>query len=200
MSVRRRLMWAVPVLLAASAVLAGCGLSGNDEPEAIAPEDVPAELLDPNPSSSTSTPAVGVPVSVYLLERDGEQERLAVVTRPVADPADPGQRVEAVLGPRMQDEIDAGLQTSIPVDTVLNDTQLDADTGVVTIDLSSELFNVEGEELSKAFAQIVYTVFEVDGVRQVRFLIDGQPGQALDDGGVGRDTVTLAHYRAYAPE
>jgi len=186
--------------MAGALLLGGCGLSENGEPQAIPPGNLPPELLDPDPSSSTSVPGAGTPVAIYLLASDGEVERLVAVPREIPELDEPGQRVDAVLRPLTEAEVDGGFSTFIPGDTVLLDTELDQETGIVTVNLSNELFSVEGESLSKAFAQIVYSVFEDERVREVRFRRDGETIQAQDDGGAGRDTVTKADYRAFAPE
>ncbi len=190
---------ALAVALVLAAVAAGCGLSENDEPRVISAADLPTELVDPSPSSSTtkapSPTTTSVPV-YYLVQQDGVP-RLVAVAREVADPTRPRDRLAALLVPPTPDEQAAGILTSIPADTVLIDTKLKGDE--VVIDLSRSLFDVQGEELRNAFAQMVWTATEVEGVRRVRFLVDGEEFRVPDAGGIEQpgavqrsDYVTLA--------
>ena len=78
---------------------------------------------------------------------------------------------------------------------------LDPDTGELVLDLSSEFLSIEGPELPKAFAQIVWTVMELDGVRQVRFLVDGEAIRAQDADGAEQDgPVSRSNYTSLRPE
>lgn len=195
-----RARWLAVPILAMLPLLAGCGLTEQGEPQVIASENLPPDLLDPNPLPST-TPSGGTAlVSVYLFERVGDTERLAEVRRPAANAVAPAERIAALLSQPTEEEADAGLTTRIPPDTVLLDVVHDEDARELVVNLSDELFSIQGEELAKAFAQIVWTVSELDGVRQVRFLVDGEARNALDARGVEKEgPVTRADYAALAP-
>lgn len=190
--------------LAVLALLGGCGLSENGEPQAIAPENLPPGLLDPNPVSSTTLPQSPgtTTVAVYFLMRDGDGERLVKVEREVANATEPGDRIGALFSQPTSTEAEEGLTTRIPADTVLVDVPVvDDEANELVVDLSNEFTSsIEGEELAKAFAQIVYTVTAIDGVRQVRFLVDGKEIRAPDAEGVEKEgAVTRADYAALAP-
>ena len=176
---------AVLLAVALLAAGAGCGLSENSEPRIIAAGDLPEELVSPS-DASTSTTAVQSPtktvVSVYYVFQVDGVTRLTARPREVADATSPGERLAALLLPPTPDELAAGILTSIPADTVLIDTEQSGDELVV--DLSASLFDVQGEELRNAFAQIVWTATEVASVRRVRFLVDGQEVRAPDAGGI----------------
>jgi spore germination protein GerM len=196
----RRLL---PLLVAALLVaVAGCGLTENDAPQVIASENLPPDLLDPNPGSSTSVAGTGEtePAPVFLIERDGDTTRLRAVDREVIDADEPGQRLVVLLMPPSEDELADGLITSIPTDTVLLDTDLDEEARELVVDLSDEIFAIQSSELANAFAQIVYTATEVEGVSQVRFLVEGEEIQTLDGEGRPVDgAVTRADYVALNP-
>jgi spore germination protein GerM len=182
--------------------LTGCGLSEQEAPQAIAPENLPPALLDPSPASSTTVPDPGetTPVTVYLLERVGNTSRLRPVEREVTDPTAPGQRITVLLTPPSAAEVEEGVITSIPADTVLLNSSLDEESGELVVDISDELLAIQGSELANAFAQIVYTATEADGVRQVRFLVEGDETDALNaDGRPVQRAVTRADYAALAP-
>jgi spore germination protein GerM len=198
--VTRRLLVALLAVLALAA--GGCGLSEDGDPNAIAPENLPPDLLDPTPDTSTTiSQQPGTSVGVYLLEEAGDEVRLVEVPRDVADESDPGDRLGALFAQPSEQEATAGLITSIPADTMLRAMPvLNEETSELVLDLSSEFLSIEGPELPKAFAQIVWTVTLLDGVRQVRFLVDGEAIRAQDaDGAEQEDAVTRADYNALAP-
>jgi len=185
--------------------LGACGLDADDDPEAISPQDLPPGLIDPNPAP-TSTTLAGSPttieVPVYYLVRDGDEERLQEVEREVPAADEPSDRLAALFTPPTETEADEGLTSSIPTDLVLLDaSQIDTETKELSVNLSSDLLTIEGAELAKAFAQIVYTATDHDDVNQVGFYVEGEPIPALDAEGVEREgAVTRADYRPWQPE
>lgn len=186
-------------ITAATLLLASCGLSEDGDPHAIARGNLPPDLLDPNPTSSTTLPpGETVPVTIYLLRETGEDTELVPVTRPVKDASDPGPRISALLSAQPTEE-EAGLSNAIPPEVELLEAPLDTETGELTIDLSGEFSSIEGSELSKAFAQIVYTAAELEGVTSVRFRVDGEPRQAVDADGGQQRSVDIGDYRELAP-
>jgi spore germination protein GerM len=191
-------------LLLAALLVAGvtaCGLSEDAEPKVLAVDDVPADLLDPSPSSSTSVvQAPNAEVTVYYRVLQDGAPRLRGVTRSVADPASPAARIAALLQPPTPEEQAAGITTSIPADTRLLGTQLSQGEPVLTIDLSGAVFDVQGEELRNAFAQLVWTATDLDAVGRVRFEIDGEEYRVPDDAGIEQaETVGRADYEALRP-
>lgn len=202
---RCRRWWARAVAIGVAAslglVTAGCGLSPNDEPQAIATDDVPADLLDPNPATSTTVvDSATTAVTVYLVAREGDTNRLVPVERDVTDPTSRGERIRALLLPTSPDELDQGLSSSIPTDTVLLDTAFVDEDNELVVNLSGALFDIQGKELANAFAQLVWTVTELDGVRQVRFKVDGEEYRVPNAEGIEQDgAVTRGDYSALAP-
>ena len=70
------------------------------------------------------------------------------------------------------------------------------------IDLSSDIFTIEGEALAQAFGQIVWTATEPDagGYRAVRILVDGEPNLVLDGEVANKEgPVTRADYTNLSP-
>jgi spore germination protein GerM len=182
---------------------AGCGLSPNESPEAIAPENLPPGLLDPNPATSTPGESPGsTSVAVFFLERVGETTRLVEVEREVADSTSASERVGALLTQPTADETEAGITTAIPADLILvEEPVLDEDSGVLTVDLSDELNLLQGAELSRAVAQIVYTATAVEGVAAVRFVVEGEAIPVPDDEGVAQEApVDRSDYRSLRPD
>lgn len=203
MTWRRSIRLAVALSVVVMA-LGGCGLDVNDEPQAIAPDNLPPGLLDPNPSSSTTLPesAGTTSVAVYFLATDGDRARLSAVVREVANLTVPGERLTALFTQPSEEEIAAGLTTSIPADTTLiraERTGVDGTQAVV--ELSNDLFSITGEPLVKAFAQIVWTLTEPDGgIREARFIVDGVEIRAPDArGNPLAGPVTRADYASLSP-
>ena len=198
MSGRRRAAGVLAVVLAA-VLLGACGVAENDEPHVIAPDQVPPELLDPDPSTTTSSPTPTVqPITVYYLAQREGTVRLVAVTREVSNQARPRDRLLAVLTPPTAVEAQAGIRTSIPADTEVLDTAL-AD-GVLTIDLSRSLFDIQGQELRNAFAQLVWTATELPDVQRVRFRVDGEEFRAPDEAGIEQPgAVDRTDYLTLAP-
>lgn len=200
---RGRGVAALVVLIGLVLTVAGCGLSADNEPSPIAAEDLPSDLLDPNPPTSTTLldPGATAAVTVYLVVREGDTTRLTAVPREVSDPTSPGDRIRALLAPPSTQEQEAGLISSIPSDTVLLDiSRPDPGSDELLVNVSGALFDVQGKELANAFAQIVWTVTEIPGVRQVRFRVDGQSQRAINDEGVEQPgAVTRSDYSALAP-
>lgn len=187
-------------LLAVLLVASGCGLSEDGGPRAIATEDLPADLLEVGESTTTTVAGVTTPVTVYLIRREGDETRLQGVEREVSDASLPGARIDALLQPVTKEEQALGLTSSVPTDTAVLGAERTGATQELVIDLSEAFLAVEGRELALAFAQIVYTVTELEGVRRVRFRFDGEPRRALDAEGIEQDgAVTAADYLAFAP-
>ncbi|MGH9084415.1 MAG: GerMN domain-containing protein [Acidimicrobiales bacterium] len=188
-------------LLGLLATVGGCGIAEDDGPRALGPRDVPEDLRDPDPSAVTTSPSPGATtVVVYLIVRQGDTTRLEPVEREVADASDPAERLAALLVPPSTEDVQEGLTSSIPADTVLLDTELDETEQELVVDLSSALFDVQVSELANAFAQIVWTVTEQDEVRSVRFRVDGEPQRATNAEGIEQPgAVTRADYDRLAP-
>jgi spore germination protein GerM len=198
---------AVLTVVAALALLGACGIAEDGEPHAIAPENLPPGLLDPNPGSSTTLPeSAGTrTITVYFLETVDDRERLTPIEREVPEDAasQPGGRLAALFAAPTEAEAEENLTSSIPRETTLLSAVEGDDEDELVIDVSSALFSIVGEELAKAFAQNVYTVTAPDagGYRNVRFLLDGEPTFAFDGEGVVREgAVSRADYFALAPE
>lgn len=189
---------ALSVLLGA----AGCGIATDRAPKAIDAADLPADLVDPNVSSTTTIPGsvTTASVTVYFLTRQGEITRLTPVQREVASRSRAADRIKAVLTGPTADEQRLGLISTIPTDTVLLDTTFVPTDGELVVNLSGALFDVQGKELANAFAQLVWTVTESPGVRQVRFKVDGQAYRTPNAEGIEQDgAVTRGDYNSLAP-
>lgn len=185
------------------ALVGACGINEDRGPQAIAPENLPSDLLDPDSGTSTSIadPSGNEPVDVYFIDQDDGEVHLAAVNRMVADGSDPGDALYALFAQPTEEEANEGLVTSIPADTRLRTMPvLNEATKELVVDLSSEFLSIEGPGAPQAFAQIVWTVMGLVGVDRVRFLVDGKEISPLDDEGAERDgPVDRSDYATFTP-
>jgi spore germination protein GerM len=127
---------------------------------------------------------------------------LVPVDREVTQAGVPNERLATLFNGATPNEIDSGITSGIPADTVLLDVTTDEEDREVMIDLSPDIFSIEGEALVQAFAQIVWTATEptAGGYRQVRFSVDGEPTPVLDGAGAEQEgPVTRGSYDALRP-
>lgn len=180
------------VMIAAVAALLGlsaCGVSTDSRPQEISRSNVPEGLLDGDTSSTNGARAGqgGEATQVWFLQGESNDVTLVARERTVRRPRTARGVLEALLldGPN-ETERAFNITTAIPSSTTLAAPPELGENGVLVIDLSHGLFEVMGDELRNAYAQIVCTATEVQGVRAATFEIDGEPFEALD--GNGRST------------
>jgi spore germination protein GerM len=173
----------------------GCGIPTDDGPRAISNENVPDDVADDTTEPTPSQSTVGAPI--YLVQSPDDprlvdvQRRVPAGSSPAADP-DPAAVLETLLtataNPREQIN---GITNLIPEDTRLA-SQPELARGTLVVDLTSEIFDVEGENQRAAFGQIVCTANRLDGVHFVRFLVAGEPTEVQVDSGATGGAVTCA--------
>lgn len=176
----RTVMAVVSVAVLAAA---GCGLAEDGSPEALAVDNVPYDLLDPDPPPATIAPATAgsEAVPVYFVQQTDRTTRLVPAEREVSDPSSLRERLQALIEqPPTSDEVDDGITTLVPSETVLIDVIAIPGTGEAVIDLSREFFELsQGEGQRGAYAQITCTATETPGVDRVSYAIEGEPVAAL---------------------
>jgi spore germination protein GerM len=173
----------------------GCGIPTDDSPRAISRENVPDDVADDTTEATPSQSTVGAPI--YLVQSP-DNPRLVPVERrvpagssPAAGP-DPAAVLETLLTATANpEEQSGGITNLIPQDTRLA-SQPQLARGTLVVDLTSEIFDVEGENQRAAFGQIVCTANRLDGVHFVRFLVQGEPTEVQVDSGATGGPVTCA--------
>ncbi len=169
------------VLLLVVALVPGCGLAPEHEPERV-PASPPAENVLRAPQST------GV-VQIYLV-RDG---RLVAVPRAGVSVADAIEALSA--GPTVLDG-EAGLGSALLADLVEPDVGQEADS--VTVDVTPAFTGLSKREQYLALAQLVWTATDVCCATQLHVRLDGRALSILTDGGPVQRPVRRDDYRAVA--
>jgi hypothetical protein len=166
---------AVVVVLAFG--LAACGGDGSSGSTPTATVTVTATPT----AGPTEEPSATMTVSLYFLRG----ETLGVAHRVVSRTLTPAHRALDLLlaGPNAREKA-AGLSTAIPPGAETNILIYDADTRVLTVDLTSEFAEGDGAlALQARVAQVVYTMTQFPTIKAVRFRIEGKANVPL--GGEG---------------
>ena len=172
----------------------GCGIPTDDNPRAISRENVPDDVADDTTEATPSQSTVVAPI--YLVQSPDDPRLVSVERRVPADsPAagpDPAAVLETLLTATANPQEQAGGITNlIPQDTRLA-SQPELARGTLVVDLTSEIFAVQGENQRAAFGQIVCTANQLDGVHFVRFLVQGESTEVQADSGATSGPVTCA--------
>jgi hypothetical protein len=170
----RRPWLAVAALAGLVALATGCGIPVQSKPSAIPANHVPFDLLNPSPSTTTTTlPSVTalVPVKVYFLS---STQQLQSADRVVVPPAPLTAVLTTLLAGPTSAEAQRGTTTAIPTDvTVLSATTAGS---VVTVNFNDAFEQITGASIELAVAQVVATVAAQNGpTTGVSFEIEGQP-------------------------
>ena len=191
--VRKGLPWALALAVVMLGAV-GCGIPTDDGPRAISRENVPDDGVDA--TTQTTAPQATVIAPIYLVQSP-EDPRLVAVKREMpagSSPAgpDPAAVLETLLRatPNSRERA-AGITNLIPQGTRLA-SQPELARGTLVVDLTTAIFEVEGEPQRAAFGQIVCTADTLEGVDSVRFQVDGEPTQVQVDSGATGGPVTCA--------
>lgn len=184
-------------MLLVVAALGGCGVGTDAAPRRIAQENVPHDLLGVSTTTVTSEPTNTVKERIYLVKSD---QRLVPVLRDVQASPTVTVLLQSLLDPVSEEETEEGYRTSIPPGTHLTRaaSPVGAD-GLVRLDLSEHLYDVDGDGLKRALAQITWTATEIDGVEQVEFWIGGNLREVVDEKGAAKRRVGRSDYCTFGP-
>lgn len=184
MTGRRRIGLVLGVLGVVVALLAGCGVPLDASPRVLDPEKQPGATSSteaPVPAGGASSPKV-----YFVTGADTpSNERLQEVSRDVA--ALPTPLLNALLKGLTPEDRDRRLQTAIPAETQLIETNLQPD-GTLEVNVTDSFFEAKGAAQTKAVAQLVYTATGLAQVKRVRLLVDGQPRDWARSDGVAVST------------
>jgi spore germination protein GerM len=159
------------MLAGLGAVAAGCSIPTQGDPNSIPASKVPFNLLDPHPSTTTTTqPKAFEPVQVFFI--NSSTQLLQAEQSYAASPASLTSKITAMLaGPA---ENQTGVYNAIPSDVSVLSTNT-APGNVVVVNMNNAFGQITGIDLELSVAQIVATVSAASGYGTgVVFEIDGQ--------------------------
>jgi spore germination protein GerM len=161
------------VLVLSAAALSSCALPTQGSPSAIPANKVPFGLLNPHPSSTTTTQpnaSTLVSVKVFFLTAN---DQLQPAARYVPPPAPLIAILDAMLAGPSNAESKSGITTAIPNDVTVLSTSVTGN--VVTVNMNSAFAQITGTDSELAVGQIVATVATEVGLGTgVVFEIEGQ--------------------------
>ncbi len=154
------------------ALASACGINTDTTPVDLEQPDVVGATVEPG---ANTVEAIGTG-RIYLLAPDlpGLADRLEAVPRDTGDA--PSVIIEALLAGPSDEEFDVGFRSLLPPALRANDVALRAG-GVLALDLSAQILDVEGDDLPLALAQIVHSLTAVRGISAVLVTVEGQPTQ-----------------------
>jgi Sporulation and spore germination len=163
------------VVLAGLAVVAtGCAIPVQSRPSAVPADHVPFGLLNPSPSTTTTTEpnlSALVPVKVYLIS---PTQQLQAANRVVVSPAPVTAVLDSLLAGPTSSEAERGTTTAIPTDVTVLSAQTSG--SVVTVNFNETFGEITGASTELAVSQVVATVAALNGsTTGVSFEIEGQP-------------------------
>ncbi len=184
---RRRHVVATSVVLAVvGLVVVACGIPTDHSPRLLDRHDMPAALS----AGTTTTQLHGSggfqSLKIYLVRTTPTRTVLQPVTVEVAEKSTIVSQAEAVLAVLIADQpssrpATASLTNAIPSNLRILDASLDGN--VLELDLSHLDSTVVSLQQKLAFAEIVFTLTELNGIDAVKFSIVGQPAQVPLDSG-----------------
>lgn len=189
-SPRRRLL-ATAVVAALVLTAVACGIPEDESPQHLAQGDVPEILFQPDPTSTETTAVAGrQQIHTFYLVCAESDNAIVAVSNAVPVPENDTDIPASVLNTLFTEPpVGAGsaAASQIPASATLERAELIGD--VLEVDVA-RLGSVEGLLQRLAVAQIVFTATGIEGVRGVRFYLDGQPSSVpLDEGSAGAGQV-----------
>ncbi|MCB1038503.1 MAG: GerMN domain-containing protein [Acidimicrobiales bacterium] len=187
---RRRV--AVLAVVAALAVVPGCGVSAESDANRIDPDSVPFGLLDVQ--STTTEASTGEPVTIFLLSGD----KLLAVPRTLPDDGELADLLELVVTGPTPTEQGLGVTSAVAPGTVAS---VGTERGVAEVDLTESFGEIGSADQLLALAQIVYVLTAQPGIGSVAFTLEGEPIEVpRTDGTASDQPLTRDDFAALAPD
>jgi spore germination protein GerM len=165
---RIRLAIAVVVVL----FLAGaCSAPVDSGPKTIRSTSIPVGLRAETSSTTTTTVPAGASeeVTVYFIASDGH---LQPVKRRVTSPVTAEKVLQKLFAGPLDPEALSGLHTAISKETAI--LGADVDSSILTVDTSKSFAFGPVPEQIGAYAQVVFTALDLNGVTGVQFAQNGR--------------------------
>ncbi|MDP5181781.1 GerMN domain-containing protein [Blastococcus sp. BMG 814] len=179
-------MRALAVVLCLLAVLTGCGVEPQPEPERVA---VPTAT----PGTATPRPGDAGPEVVVFFVRGAALAPVPRATTTVT----PGSAVALLATGPTRAEVIGGLRTAVAPQSIVADEGLPG--GITAVSVTEEFAGITGGNQLLAVAQVVWTLTELPGTTRVRFLIEGSPLEVPTDDGLSDEPVGRDQLLSVAP-
>lgn len=166
--------------------LTGCGVAPQDRPEPLPVAAPPAVELSGRPRSD------GPEVTVFFVRGAA----LAPATRST-EGSDAASAVEQLTVGPSRLEVLSGLRTALAPQPLTVDEGLPG--GLTAVSVTREFTGVTGGNQLLAVAQVVWTLTDLPGTTEVRFLVDGVPVEVPTDEGLSDQPVDRNDYGSVAP-
>jgi len=197
------------ILIVLTILMAACGPGGTTDAGAVTTQPGPnptdpvtSSTTTPDGSQTSTTTTTTVPgeqrfVDIFLIK---DSSYAVAVTRAVpATPDVAGNAMRALIGGPTDQELDEGLSSAVPVDTLLLGIVIE--DGLATIDLGREFESGGGSfAMLGRLAQVVYTLTQFPTVNAVQFKLDGQAVTVFSGEGILLENpVTRGDYASILP-
>lgn len=183
----------VLLIVVLTLLMSACAPGGTTDAGPVTTQQTPG-TSEPT-STSTTVPDSSAPSSTTTTTEPTEERFLDIflikdashavaVTRAVpATPEVAANAMRALIAGPTDDELDEGLSSAIPADTLLLGIVID--DGLATIDLGREFESGGGSfGMLSRLAQVVYTLTQFPTVNSVQFKLDGEPVTVFSGEGI----------------
>jgi spore germination protein GerM len=150
--------------LAVTALLTGCGVTVDEQPRALDPDDAPFGVIT---TASPDEPDGEGRVALYFVRGD----KVVLQTRPVEESVDVDELVDLLLDGPTPQQVAEGTRTELPATFAVEDVDVGSN-GIAVVELADDSAPVTASPL--AFAQVVATLTAPGRARAVRFRLDGE--------------------------
>ncbi|HJM28082.1 MAG: GerMN domain-containing protein [Acidimicrobiales bacterium] len=174
-------------------IISACGVPEDSQPKAV---DSPIGAQTENPLDQPDTGELRSEI-IYLFS---ENNSLLPVSREIpTDELRVTDLINELVADLSETERDASLSTAVPIGLSLSG--VDQDEDVATINFSAGgLEVIEGEELTKALAQIVWTLTETGTLDAIFISIEGDIKTWPTPNGGDQQLLRRIQFMSYAPE
>jgi len=185
-------------LLMVVVLVAACSAPVDSGPKALRASTIPENLRSEETSTTTTTsPPTGETseVTIYFI---GGDQRLSPVKRLVSSPATLDKVLQALFaGPTIAEGV-TGLRSAISFDTKVLSARIEARIAIVDV---SKIFAFgQLDDQIRAYAQVVFTAVDVEGVTGVLFSVNGRRLEVpAEDGSSQSVPLGRGAYTGYAP-
>jgi spore germination protein GerM len=176
----------IALITSVTVVVSACGVQGDASPRDLPDDEQELNIADPvDPDASGAN-------RVYLIA-PGEERLLRSVQREATSAFD---LIQILLQGPTDSEVQEQYDTAIPSTTELLGTGTQGQ--VLTVNLTTDIDELDSQTLMHAVAQIVYTATELPTVEAVQIEIDGEPLSApTPDGDTKSGPVRVYDYPTF---